>query len=101
MDILTREEVLRLARLARLALSDDEVERFTRQLREILEFARQVNAVDTSSIAETISSAPPATPDGLREDVVVPSLDRRAVLDLAPDADRDAGLFKVPRVLGE
>ena len=97
METLTRHEVLRLARLARLELSADELELFTRQLREILEFAQQVNAVDTSAIVEA-TSGPQTAEDTLREDVVRPSLDRAEVLELAPDADLESGLFKVPRV---
>jgi len=94
--ILTRDDVQHLARLARLELADEEVDLFVRQLADILEFARQVDAVDT--LAAPV--APATHPSGpLREDVVVGSLDRDAVLASAPGADRAAGLFKVPRVL--
>ena len=99
MTTFSRDEVRRLARLARLELSDAEVELFTRQLRDILEFAEQVNAVDTSSILEATPGPGPAGDDRLRDDDVRPSLDRDDVLALAPGADCDAGLFKVPRVL--
>ena len=92
------DEVRRLARLARLELSDAEVDLFTRQLRDILEFAQQVNAVDTSSIPEATPGPLLPSVDALRDDAVRPSLDRDTVLQLAPDADREAGLFKVPRV---
>ena len=88
----------RLAHLARLELSSDELEVFTRQLQEIREFAEQINAVDTSSVAEAIGG-PAAEVDTLREDTVRPGLDRSEVLALASDADRAHGLFKVPRVL--
>ena len=97
METLTRDEVLRLARLARLELTDGEIDLFTRQLREILAFAQQVNAVDTSGIVEA-SPDPAAGQATLRDDAVLPSLSRAEVLALAPDADRDSGLFKVPRV---
>ncbi len=100
MDRLTSQEVLRLARLARLELSSDEVERLTRQLSEILTFARQVEAVDTSSIGDTPASGAEFG-DTLRDDTLMPGLDRDAVLSLAPDADREKGLFKVPRVFVE
>jgi len=96
-DTLTRDEVLRLARLARLELTEGEIERFTRQLRDILAFAQQVNTVDTSGIVEA-SPDPAGGPDVLRDDVVRPSLKPAEVLALAPEADRDSGLFKVPRV---
>lgn len=99
MTTFSREEVRRLATLARLELSDTDVERFTRQLRDILEFEEQVNAVDTSSIPEATPGPADPADDRTREDLVRPSLDRDAALSLAPDADREAGLFKVPRVL--
>lgn len=97
MSILTRDDVQHLARLARLELADEEIDLFARQLAGILEFARQVEAVDTTSAAPV---APATDPSGLlREDLVLPSLDRGAVLAGAPGADSAAGLFKVPRVL--
>jgi aspartyl-tRNA(Asn)/glutamyl-tRNA(Gln) amidotransferase subunit C len=93
----TRNDVQRLARLARLELNDDEIDLFTRQLGDILEFARQVEAVDTTSVATLVH--PVSNVDALREDVVQPSIDRDEVLAGAPGADRTGGLFKVPRVL--
>ena len=75
MPTITREEVERLARLARLDLSDTQKERFTRQLGDILEFARQVNAVDTGAVHSELSGG---EADLAREDRVQPSLDRRA-----------------------
>jgi aspartyl/glutamyl-tRNA(Asn/Gln) amidotransferase C subunit len=70
---------------------------FTRQLRGILEFAQQVNAVDTSAVAD-VTAPPPSGEDTLRDDTILPSLPRAQVLALAPDADAGSGLFKVPRV---
>lgn len=97
MPILTRSDVQHLARLARLELSDEELDLFARQLVDILEFARQVEGVDTSSAAPLRPEEHPSGP--LREDAVLPSLDRSAVLGGAAGADVAAGLFKVPRVL--
>lgn len=98
MSAFTAGDVQRLAALARLELGPEEIDAFARQLSEILEFARQVQAVDTSLLAEQdgIVLAPePAR----RDDGLVPSLPRDEVLSGAPDADRTTGLFKVPRVL--
>ena len=97
MPTITREEVQRLARLARLELSEGQMERFTRQLGDILEFARQVNSVDTTATEPSDRAGGDA--DAARDDRVQPSLDRRDALALAPDADAATGLFKVPRVL--
>lgn len=92
----SRDEIERVARLARLALSDDEKDVFARQLGDILAYAQQIAAVDTSAVPPTahVCSTTP-----LREDRVAPSLPRDAALAAAPDADRGAGFFKVPRVL--
>ena len=86
----------RIATLARLELTADETVRFAQQLTAILAYADQVQQVDTASVADSVTAAAPR----LREDVPVPSLDRDAILSQAPAADRGAGLFKVPRVLG-
>ena len=97
-DTLTRADVERIATLARLELTPDEVTLFAGQLTAILAYADQVQQVDTSGV-----EVPPAAAAGgaaARDDVPVPSLDRDTVLSQAPAADRAAGLFKVPRVLG-
>ena len=97
MAIFTRDDVQQLAGLARLELTDDELELFARQLGDILEFVRQIQAVDTSSL--DITAGGPTDAGGFRDDSVRSSLDRAEVLAAAPDADAAAGLFKVPRVL--
>ena len=95
--MLTSADVLRIAELARLELSQEEVERFSRQITDILGYAEQVQEVDTSGVSPT--SHPLEIDGAWREDAVQPPLDRGAALANAPDADRDAGLFKVPKVL--
>jgi aspartyl-tRNA(Asn)/glutamyl-tRNA(Gln) amidotransferase subunit C len=95
---LTTEEVARIAHLARLALTDDEIELFSRQLTSILEYADQLRDVNTSGVPPT--SHPLALTAVMRDDECRPSLARDAALAGAPDADRSRGLFKVPRVLG-
>jgi len=95
---LTREDVQRIAALARLELTAEEIALFTEQLSAILAYADQVQQVDTSSIAD--SPIPNSTIPQSRDDALVPSLSRDVLLDQAHDADRAAGLFKVPRVLG-
>ena len=95
-DILTRADVERIATLARLELTGDETARFAEQLTAILAYADQVQQVDTAAVEMALVEAP-AT---MRDDVPAPSLDRDVVLGQAPAADRAAGLFKVPRVIG-
>jgi aspartyl-tRNA(Asn)/glutamyl-tRNA(Gln) amidotransferase subunit C len=94
----TDEDVRRLAALAQLELDAGEVELFRRQLSDILEFARQVQAVETHGVSnEAVIGLAAEMPR--REDHVEPSLPRDAVLSVAPDGDARTGLFKVPRVL--
>ena len=71
---------------------------FAGQLTAILAYADQVQQVDTSGIE--VATAAASGDMATRDDVPVPSLDRDLVLAQAPAADRAAGLFKVPRVLG-
>jgi aspartyl-tRNA(Asn)/glutamyl-tRNA(Gln) amidotransferase subunit C len=96
-DILTRADVERIATLARLELTDEETALFATQLTAILAYADQVQRIDTSGV-EPAAFASLAARE--RDDEPVPSLDRDLALGQAPAADRGAGLFKVPRVLG-
>jgi aspartyl-tRNA(Asn)/glutamyl-tRNA(Gln) amidotransferase subunit C len=90
-------DVAHVARLARLALTNDEVERFTVQLGAVLEHARDVEALDTAGVPPTAHPLP--LRNIFRDDVVVPSLDRDEVLAQAPDTEN--GLFRVPRIMGD
>ncbi|HEX5474364.1 MAG TPA: Asp-tRNA(Asn)/Glu-tRNA(Gln) amidotransferase subunit GatC [Vicinamibacterales bacterium] len=98
MTTFDRGDVERLAHLARLELSEGERATFARQLAAILAFAEQVAAVDTEGVPPTSQLSPAAGP--LRDDAPAPSLARDDVLRQASGADRAAGLFTVPRVLG-
>ena len=93
----SRDEVERIAALARIALTDPEKVLFAGQLAGILAYADQIGAVDTSGVTDAMFFEPAAA---AREDVVQPSLDRTIVLGSAPDPDAEGGFFKVPRVLG-
>jgi len=95
---LTRAEVERIAKLAHLALTNVEIEMFTRQLGDILRYARQIQGIDTSAVPPTshILAGSPVE----RSDEVLPGLDRDVVLSQAPDAALEAGFFRVPRVIG-
>ena len=96
MSALTRDEARRIADLAHLALSDDELSRFTPQLSAILEMAASLAHIDTTGIAPTTQAL--ALPIE-RDDHEQTSLARASALAAAPDAAVEAGLFKVPRVL--
>src|SRR5688572_22264769 len=94
----SRADVQAIAALAHLELDDKELDLYARQLGEILEYAVQVQRVDTTGVAPTASLVAREARD--RPDQIQPSLDRDAALANAPDASREAGLFKVPRVIG-
>ena len=94
----TREQVAAIASLAQLELRDDELDLFAKQLGDILAYADEVQQVDTHSIPPTASVLTKYPAD--RPDTVVPSLSRADALANAPDPAPDAGLFRVPRVIG-
>ena len=94
---LTITDVERIAALAQLELSDEEKQLFTKQLADILHYADQVQAIDTSGVPPTDHVGSGRTE---RDDEPRPSLPTDQALANAPDAAPDAGLFRVPRVIG-
>jgi aspartyl-tRNA(Asn)/glutamyl-tRNA(Gln) amidotransferase subunit C len=94
---LSRDDVVHVARLARLDLSEEEIELFTAQLRTVLEHAADVASLDLSHLEP--SSHPIALRNVLRADEPRPSLDRDEVLSVAPAVEDHR--FKVPRIGGE
>jgi aspartyl-tRNA(Asn)/glutamyl-tRNA(Gln) amidotransferase subunit C len=95
---LSRSEVQAVAALANLELDESEIELFAQQLGDILNYATQVQSIDTTGVPPTASVIERRAAD--RPDVVRPSLDRADALANAPDANIQAGLFRVPRVIG-
>ncbi|MDQ3980118.1 MAG: Asp-tRNA(Asn)/Glu-tRNA(Gln) amidotransferase subunit GatC [Actinomycetota bacterium] len=93
---LSRDDVLHVARLARLDLTEDEVDRYTEQLAAVLGHAADIEALDTSGVPPTAHPLP--LENVLRPDEVRPSLNREEVLDQAPAAE--SGRFRVPPILG-
>jgi aspartyl-tRNA(Asn)/glutamyl-tRNA(Gln) amidotransferase subunit C len=94
---LTVEDVERIARLANLELTREEKQLFTRQLADILAYAEQVQAGETTGVPATAH----VNAHGVeREDAPKPSLPIRDVIANAPDSAPTAGLFRVPRVIG-
>lgn len=91
------EQAAHVANLARLSLDESDLKRFTEQLGAVLDYAAQVEALDTADVPPTAHPLPLS--NVLREDVVVPSLDRDEVLDQAPAVED--GRIRVPRILGE
>jgi aspartyl-tRNA(Asn)/glutamyl-tRNA(Gln) amidotransferase subunit C len=95
---LSLADVERIAALANLELTEEEKHLFTRQLAEILAYAEQVQRLDTSGVPATAHVHAEIRAE--RGDVPKPSLSVEDAVANAPEAARDAGLFKVPRVIG-
>ena len=89
-------DVAKVARLARLALSDDELTRLEGELGLILEHAARVQALPTEGVDPT--SHPLPMVNAFRADEVTEPLDRDELLSQAPDAEN--GYFRVPPILG-
>ena len=94
---LGRDDVAHLARLARLALTDEELDHFAGQLSAVLDAVAEVGKADVDDVPP-MTHAVPLT-NVTREDVVTPSLPRDVVLAEAPAAED--GRFRVPQILGE
>jgi aspartyl-tRNA(Asn)/glutamyl-tRNA(Gln) amidotransferase subunit C len=90
--MIDREQVLHVARLARLKLSDEEVERMSGELSAILEHVDNINELDLEGVEPTTHVLP--LENVLREDEPRPSLPREVALEPAPDADESG--FRVP-----
>jgi aspartyl-tRNA(Asn)/glutamyl-tRNA(Gln) amidotransferase subunit C len=95
---LTIADVERIAALAQLELTDDEKPLFAAQLARVLQYAEQVQAIDTSGVPATAHVHAEQRVE--RDDIVAPSLSVADVVGNAPDAATEAGLFRVPRVIG-
>jgi aspartyl-tRNA(Asn)/glutamyl-tRNA(Gln) amidotransferase subunit C len=92
---LTPEEVRHVAHLARLSLKPEEVERFTRQLNDILAYMEKLQELDTTGVTPMAHVVPLASV--FREDRVTESLPRELSLKNAPS--REDGAFLVPRII--
>ncbi|HET6500852.1 MAG TPA: Asp-tRNA(Asn)/Glu-tRNA(Gln) amidotransferase subunit GatC [Amycolatopsis sp.] len=97
MPKISRDEVAHLAKLARLAVTEHELDVFAGQLDHILDAVAKVSEVAAEDIPPT-SHAVPLT-NVFREDVVRPGLTQQQALAGAPAAEE--GRFRVPRILGE
>ena len=97
MTAISRDEVAHLAHLARLDVTEDELDTFAQQLDVILQSVQRIGEVAAQDIPPT-SHAVPLT-NVYRDDEPRPSLPRADVLAAAPDAAQDR--FRVPRILGE
>jgi aspartyl-tRNA(Asn)/glutamyl-tRNA(Gln) amidotransferase subunit C len=93
--MIERKDVEHVARLARLALSDAELERMRVELTAILQYMEKLKAVDVEGVEPTSHVVPLV--NVMRDDEVEPGLDREAMMANAPD--RAGEFFRVPRII--
>lgn len=94
---LSREQVEKVSLLGRLRLSDDELDRMTSQLSQIVEYVEQLGTLDTAQVDPMAHAV--EMRNVFADACVQPSLDRELILSNAPK--RDAECYLVPAVLGE
>jgi aspartyl-tRNA(Asn)/glutamyl-tRNA(Gln) amidotransferase subunit C len=96
---ITREDVVRVAELAYLDLTEEELERYRRQLDEILNYIGKLNELDTSGVEPMaqVLADDQAADATMREDLVVPSAVAEDILRQAPDPEPP--YFRVPKVI--
>ena len=96
---ITESDVEKVAQLAHLEITPEELKIFAPQMAEIVVYIEQLNEVDTIDVEPALGGLTPEgeRTDSSREDVVTPSLGQKAALAEAPDAT--SGHFRVPKVL--
>ncbi|KPN97018.1 Asp-tRNA(Asn)/Glu-tRNA(Gln) amidotransferase subunit GatC [Lysinibacillus sp. ZYM-1] len=92
---LTKEEVKHVANLARLAITEEEAEKFAEQLGKITDFAEQLNELDTTNVEPTTHVLPLV--NIMREDVAVKGLDREVMM--LNVKEQEDGQVKVPAIM--
>ncbi|MEK6280558.1 MAG: Asp-tRNA(Asn)/Glu-tRNA(Gln) amidotransferase subunit GatC [Acidobacteriota bacterium] len=96
---ITEADVEKVAQLAHMEITPDELRIFAPQMAEIVAYVEQLNALDTSSVEPALGglTTEGEATDSARDDEVVPSLGQAVALAEAPDAAE--GYFRVPKVL--
>ncbi len=92
---ISKEEIIHIAKLACLNLSEEEIEQYTKDMQEILEFANRINQVNTEGMDETIGAN--RKDNVFRKDEVIPFANREILLQNAPS--QDEGMFSIPKVI--
>ena len=92
---ITKEEILHVASLARLKFSEEDAEKLTQDMANIIDFADKLEKLDTNDIVPTAHAIP--IENAFRADEVKPSFERREILKNAPDFDEEG--FIVPKVV--
>ncbi len=97
MTKITSQDVLNVAKLARLELEEKEVDLYTNQLEQILGYVAQLEKIDTTNVEPTTRAV--EVVNILREDSVQSTTVREDLLDQAPQ--REGDFYRVPKILGD
>ena len=89
------DEIIRVAKLANLQLSDDEIQKYAKDMEDIVNFANTVNNVNTEGVDEAIGIT--GNCNAFRKDEIKNFNDREALLKNAPE--QEYGMFKIPKVI--
>ena len=89
------DEVKKIAKLSRLKITDEEAEKFSSQLTDILKYAEKINEINTDNIPPTSHSID--IKNALRADTVKPSYSRESIMRNAPEPEN--GFYKVPKII--
>ena len=92
---ISKEEIIHIAKLAILNLTEDEIEKYAKDMTDILEFAEIVNNLDTNEIKETVGIN--GEYNVFRKDEIKPSMDRDELLKNSPSSED--GMFRIPKVI--
>ncbi|HEY8424115.1 MAG TPA: Asp-tRNA(Asn)/Glu-tRNA(Gln) amidotransferase subunit GatC [Clostridia bacterium] len=93
--MVTLEEILKISKLSRLTLDEQEAKEFQEEFNAIIKTIERLNELDTQGVEPTYSVL--VDVNDLREDVARPSMDRDKILENAPEAED--GSFKVPTIV--
>ena len=92
---ISKEEVLKIAKLADLNIKEDEIENYAKNLQDILEFAEIIQNVDTDNVKESVGTL--EISNVFRKDEVVDFDDKESLLQNAPEKENN--MFKIPKVI--
>ena len=92
---ISKEEIIHIAKLASLNLTEAEIEGYAKDLTEILDFANMINSVNTDEVNETIAAN--ENYNMFRKDEIKQTIEREALLQNAPS--KDEGMFRIPKVI--
>ncbi len=91
----SKEEILKIAKLADLNIKEEEIEKYAKNLQDILEFAEIIQNVDTDNVKESVGTL--EISNVFRKDEVIEFEDKESLLQNAPEKENN--MFKIPKVI--